>query len=633
MSAAAIAALLQEGLALHREGALAEAANRYAQVLRGDPANVDGHYHLARARCEQGELGEGIDLLRQALALAPAQARLHKLLGMALGRAGRHGEALASLDRALELAPSADAYGSRADALVALGRPAEAVESYDRALALKPDSVEDWCNRGAVLIDLGRSEAAIESFDHVLALAPDFAEAHYNRGSALARLGRQEEALASYDRALALNPDYADALNNRANALDQLGRLPQALADVERALALVPAHLGALVTRGIILRKLGRSEEALASCEQALARAPRDVDALTVRGDVLIDLERFQEAVATLDAVIALKPEAVEAKWNKSLLCLGLGRFEEGWALYEHRWAAAKGLVPRDYRQPRWNGRRLDGTLLVWSEQGLGDEILHSSMIPELIARTPSVVLEVEPRLVTLFARSFPQLSVIGLRPDLHAGRVDAQAPLGGLGRYLRTRWESFPRRERGYLVADRDRANELRRRLAGDGRLLIGLSWISKAPIGGKAKSAKLSDFETLLRLPGCRFVDLQYGDTLPEREAIRRELGIEVVRLADIDNTNDLDALAALMTACDAVVTVSNTTAHLAGALGRPTWVMVPHGFARIWYWFKDKDDSPWYPRVRVRRQRKAQPWPDLIAAVTREVSSFAASSGTRP
>ena len=137
----------------------------------------------------------------------------------------------------------------------------------------------------------------------------------------------------------------------------------------------------------------------------------------------------------------------------------------------------------------------------------------------------------------------------------------------------------------------------------------MVGLSWISKAPIGGEQKSARLADFAALLRSPGYRFVDLQYGDTGAEREAVERELGIRVERLPDIDNTNDLDGLAALMGACDAVVTVSNTTAHLAGALGRPTLVMVPHGHARIWYWFRDKDESPWYPRVRVRRQQRGQ------------------------
>src|SRR5262249_34985115 len=142
------------------------------------------------------------------------------------------------------------------------------------------------------------------------------------------------------------------------------------------------------------------------------------------------------------------------------------------------------------------------------------------------------------------------------------------------------------------------------------------------------QSKSARLADFETLLRLGRCRFIDLQYGDNSEERAALTRDLGITLEHLPDIDNTNDLDGLAALMSACDAVVTVSNTTAHLAGALGRPTWVMVPHGFARIWYWFHDRQSSPWYPRVEVRRQQSGQPWSAVAASVAREVSAFADS-----
>src|SRR5207244_1491255 len=151
----------------------------------------------------------------------------------------------------------------------------------------------------------------------------------------------------------------------------------------------------------------------------------------------------------------------------------------------------------------------------------------------------------------------------------------------------------------------------------------VVGLSWVSKAPVGGQSKSARLADFEALLRLPRCRFVDLQYGDTSEERAALARELGITVERLPDIDNTNDLDGLAALMSACDAVVTVSNTTAHLAGALGRPTWVFVPFGFAQIWYWFLDKEQSAWYPRVEVRRQIEHQSWQMLISSMVTEIA----------
>jgi tetratricopeptide (TPR) repeat protein len=589
-----------------------------------EDATAEALYREARSRCQQGLIAEGIHLARRALALDPRQARFHTLLGMALSNVERHAEALGSFDQAIALG-AADAHGSRADALVGLGRLVDALESFDRALAHDPSSVADWCNRGAALLELGRAGEAADSFARATALAPDFAEAHYNHGNALVKLERHADAIVSYDRALTHKPDYVDALNNRANALNVLGRLPEALACVEAALALAPEHVGALVTRSVLLRKLRRSAEAIASCERAHALKPDDTDALTVRADLLTDLERFEEAIATLDRISALKPDDVAAKWNKSLICLGLGRFQEGWPLYEHRWAGAKGLVPRGYTQPRWNGGRIDGTLLIWGEQGLGDEILHASMLPDVLARTSSVVFEVEPRLAPLFERSFPTVKVIAGQPELYAGTVDAQEPLASLGGFLRRSFEDFPRRERGYLAADRARALALRARLASDGRRVIGLSWVSKAPLGGASKSAQLADFEALLRLPNCRFVDLQYGDTRAERAALARDLGIVVERLGDIDNTTDLDGLAALMTACDAVVSVSNTTAHLAGALGRPTFVMVPHGFARIWYWFHERNQSPWYPRVLVRRQQSGQPWADVVAVVAREVSAL--------
>jgi tetratricopeptide (TPR) repeat protein len=587
-----------------------------------DSVTADALYREARTCCQQGQIAEGIDLVCRALTLDSKQARFHTLLGMALSNVGRHAEALASFDQAIALG-AADAHGSRADALVSLGQLSDAVESFDRALAHDPASVPDWCNRGAALLELGRASEAAESFARVTSLAPDFAEAHYNHGNALLKLDRHVDALATYDRALALKPDYVDALNNRANALNQLGRLPEALANVEAALSLAPEHGGALVTRSVLLRKLRRSAEALASCERALSLKPDDTDALTVRADLLTDLEHFEDAITTLDRVVALKPDDVAAKWNKSLICLGLGRFQDGWPLYEHRWAGAKGLVPRGYAQPRWDGGAVDGALMVWGEQGLGDEILHASMLSDVLARTPSLVFEVEPRLAPLFARSFPGVTVIACQKELYAGKVDAQEPLASLGRFLRRSWQDFPRRDRGYLVADAARVRALRQRLASDGRRVIGLSWVSKAPVGGASKSARLADFEALLRLPNCRFVDLQYGDTSQERAALARDLGIVVERLADIDNTNDLDGLAALITACDAVVTVSNTTAHLAGALGRPTFVMVPHGYARIWYWFHERSQSPWYPRVEVRRQQSGQPWADVVVAVAREVS----------
>jgi tetratricopeptide (TPR) repeat protein len=584
----------------------------------------------AVALCEGGRFVEAVDLVQRALAVDPGNARANKLLAMALHRIGRHDEALAAFDRAIAQQPDfADAHGGRGDVLLDLGRHAEAVASYDQALALVPDSAADWCNRGAALQALERYDSAVASFDRAIAVAPRFAEAHYNRGGALARLKRHEEALAAYDRALEITPDYADALNNRANALKELGRISEALDSVERALAIQPDHGAALVTRAAVLGALGRHAEALASCDTALAGNSQNFDALVKRGNALIELERFEEAIATLDQALAIDPGYNEAKWNKSLLCLHLGRFGEGWPLYEHRWTQAKGMLNRHYPQHRWGGGRVDGPLLIWGEQGLGDHMIHAGMVEETAARAQSVVLEVEPRLVTLFQRSFPGVQVIGLNADLrhYTGPVAAQEPLASIGAYFRNSWDDFPRRERGYLMADPVRTQSLRARLGGERQTVIGLSWRSVSPTTGKSKSAQLRDLTALLEMPGCQFVDLQYGDTLAERQSVEQELGIAIARLPDIDNTNDIDGLASLISACDLVVTVSNTTAHLAGALGASTWVMVPFGHARMWYWFRDRDESPWYPRVNVRRQRAGQPWPELVASVTDEVARFRA------
>jgi ADP-heptose:LPS heptosyltransferase len=371
------------------------------------------------------------------------------------------------------------------------------------------------------------------------------------------------------------------------------------------------------------LLKLGRPQEALASSERALSVVPDSADALSNLATALVALDRPEDALAALDRFIAIKPDDAEANWNRSVLRLTLGRLAEGWDLYEYRWTGGK-VQKRSYPQPRWTGGRVEGVLMVWGEQGLGDQILYSGMLPDLQARTSRIVLEVEPRLVPLFARSFPGLEVVAeqAEPALYRGQVDAQVPLAGLGQHLRPNWNAFPPKQQGYLAADRALTRALRERVAPDGRRVIGLSWISRSQGTGQLKSTQLQEFAEVLGLPGCTFVDLQYGDTSAERETVERELGCRVQRLSDIDNTNNIDGLAALIAACDAVVTVSNVTAHLAGALGVATWVMVPYGHARIWYWFRESGNSPWYPNVQVRRQRLGQPCSELVRAIAADV-----------
>jgi hypothetical protein len=332
----------------------------------------------------------------------------------------------------------------------------------------------------------------------------------------------------------------------------------------------------------------------------------------------------YDEALAAYDRALAINPARHDSRLNKALLMMALGRLTEGFEEYETRWLSPDAR-PRPYGAARWNGEPIDGTLLVWMEQGLGDQILYTGMIEEARSRAGSLVLEVEPRLVPLMQRSLPNVEVVSGAGQLYQGHVDAEIPLGSLARHLRTSWEAFPRRADGYLRADPERAAQLRARIKPDGAPVIGLSWRSVNPKVGQSKSALLTDFAPLLNIPGLRFIDLQYGDTAAERVMLAQEMGVAVDRIDEIDNTNDLDGLAALITACDAVVTVSNTTAHLAGALGKPTHVLVPFGRAQLWCWFKHGDTSPWYPRVRLYRQAIGQPWADLVPAAASDVTTL--------
>jgi tetratricopeptide (TPR) repeat protein len=520
--------------------------------------------------------------------------------GLELHRLGMRADAEALYRAALEQDPTS-AHGlhflavsrmQQGELFDALELAATAIEHSPQSAAALTSFVPTLLKLATELHDRCHEEAAAIAYELLLAVEPNDPAYIADRCAALLHLGRSDEAIETADRILTLDPDHALAHFARGVVLEKLDRYEQAAECFETSLSLGLDVADVHKRLGGVLMAIGRHEQALVHCEQAIALGAADDDALT----------------------------------NRSLVLLNLGRLAEGFVHYDSRLSAGKSVF-RAYACPRWDGTRVE-KLLVWGEQGLGDQILYASMLPEMTARVGSAVIEVEPRLVRLLARSFPDLSVVAIGRELYAGDVDAHAPIGSLCPHLRASWDAFPRRERGYLVADPARSSALRERLKRDGRTIVGLSWKSQNPKFAKAKSARLIDFETLLRRPDYRFIDLQYGDTLAERAQVERELGLRIEHSEDIDNTRDIDGLAALMSACDAVVTVSNTTAHLAGALGRPTVVFVPFGLARMWYWFRDRDDSPWYSRVRVKRQHSGQSWADLIAT-TPDIAVLAATA----
>ena len=318
---------------------------------------------------------------------------------------------------------------------------------------------------------------------------------------------------------------------------------------------------------------------------------------------------------------------------------MSLGQLSEGWSQYEYRFDAPDENLPRRPSPPAyWEGEDLIGkSVVVWTEQGLGDEVLHASILPEVIERAGRCTIECSKRMVPVFARSFPSATVVGYKasdiPATSAGNFDYQIPLASLGRHFRPDFASFPHHD-GYLKADADKVAALRARYEAlaKGRRIVGLSWRSKNERAGEAKSMTLSELAPILQVPGVLFVNLQYGDCTEELADVREQFGIEVVQDAAVDPLADMDMFFAQVAAMDLVLSTSNTTAHVAGAQNIPVWVLLPHGSkGLIWYWFLRRDDSPWYPAARlIRADHKLEEgqarWLDLTERTAADLSRWA-------
>jgi tetratricopeptide (TPR) repeat protein len=458
-------------------------------------------------------------------------------------------------------------------------QPEEAIDRLSRAAKVNPNHAAVHGNLGNVLLELGRHEAALALFQRALEIDPSDADTHYRCSSVLGALKRYEATLESCNQALRIKPDYVEALNNRGNALECLHRPEEALESFDRALKIRPGYAEAWNNRGATLRRLGRLNEALESYDRALRAAPNFAEAAYNRGIVLSELGRMAEALEACEQALRVKPDYVEAHWNRGLWLLQSGSLALGWDEFEWRWKLADYQGER-FRQtsPLWTGQKLRGALLVWNEHGIGDEIFYAGMLNDLHPYAASITVCVDPRLVPLFQRSFSRVQVLSRKALLPRVDFEAHIPMGSLGRYLRRNFNAFPKDAKPYLRASESASQKLRARLAQGNRLVCGLSWFSKNPHSGGDKSLRLLDLLPILNVPDIEFVDLQYGDTIEERAALQVSTGVRVNRLAEIDNFNDIDGLAALIDACDVIVTVSNTTAHLAAALGKPVLLMLP-------------------------------------------------------
>ena len=600
-------ALSNRGTTLKELKRFEEALASYDRALTLRPDFAEALFNRGNILHELKRFDEALASYDRALKVRPNHAEAYTNRGLTLHELKRFDEALASYDRALQLRPDyTEGHNNRGNTLRELKRFGEALASYDRALTLRPHLVETLSNRGNTLNE------ALASYDRELALRPDYATAHINRGLALHELKRFDEALTSYDRAVQARPAVAEGHNNRGNTLHELKRFDEALTSFDRALALRPDYAEALFNRGNTLKEIKRFEEALASYDRALQMRPNYVEAYTNRGLTLCELKRFDEALASYDRALQVRPDFAQVQQNEALVRLLTGDFSRGWGQYEWRWKTEPlALRKRSYLQPLWQGAEaLDGkTILLEGEQGFGDQIQFCRYVPLVGLRGARVILEVEWPLHELMTSLAGVTQVISKGDPLP--NFDFQCPLLSLPLAFATRLETIPSMT-PYLYAPVQAVKNWQARLASNVRPRIGLVWSGRPTHrNDQNRSISLRSLLPLLNIEAT-FVSLQ-KDVSTDDVAVLRDQS-DLLHFGDALQT--FSDTAALIANLDLVISVDTSVAHLAGALAKPVWVLLP--FVPDWRWLLDGNDSPWYATARLFRQDDTRQWDNVIARV---------------
>lgn len=592
--------------------------------LRTHPHDLDGLYLLGVCEQAEGHADAARDLYHQILEADPDHFGARYNLALLLSGLGLHEEAMRHHDAAANLASHNPwVFVNRANSRAALRQYQAALTDYDRALYIQPNLPLIWLNKANALAELRQFEPALQCLAQSLSLDRNNPTTWSSRSGVLIRMQRHEEALHDAEQSLQRDPEHAQGWTCKAIALNQLGRSAEALSAIERAVRLQPASADAWLARGDILTELDCLKEGLDSYVRCLALQPDHAQALINQGIAYLEAGCPADARSSLERAVQAHPDNPDANWNLALLDYQSGDLPSAWQRYEHRERISTSENRRlSSTRPRWTGTPSEHPLLLWGEQGIGDQILYGSILPELASLPQRKLVALDRRLIPLYVRSLPGFEFIDLAQTSDALDFSEQLPLGSLPRYFRPSLASFATAHHPFLQADPARTAALRERLAQPGRLICGVSWSSNRQSIGRHKSISLEQMLMPLATDLLHFVDLQYGDTAAEREALRTQRGISVQHLDDIDSFSDIDGLAALIQACDVVITTSNTTAHLAGALGKETLLLLPRGRGRLWYWSDYDGCNPWYPTVRSFAQVKPGQWTQPLEQLSQQL-----------
>ena len=490
--------------------------------------------------------------------------------------------------------------------LVSQGKFKNALHAYNKIIQLDPNHAETYFNRGIVFQKLRQFQDSIDSYGQAIKLKPNYPQAFNNRGYALQELDNLDQAIDNYTQAVLLKPDYAEALYNTGVAFQTLEKFQDSIDSYNRAIKLQPNYPQAFNNRGYALQELGNLDQAIDSYNQAILLKPDYFEAYYNQGSALEDLRKIDEAINSYTKAIQTKKNDVEARWNLSLLLIMTGDLKNGWQEYEFGKLTDKKdrrLVQTPY--PLWKGENLsEKEILITAEQGIGDEIMFASIIPEFEHLAEKVVIECAMKLALIFQWAFPWAEVKETGPVkcehiAYYNEFDYQIPSGSIARFFRRSIADFEHKQKPFIPRLKQGEKKVRDNLKlTDNQLLIGLCWRSSLQtVERNIHYLEVEELAPLKAIKNATFLAVQYDDCLPELDRVR-DLGLSIHYYTNIDQKGDLGSTCALLGACDLVISAATAAAQMAAALGVPTLIFSPTGHFKKTFQAKR---IPWHPTIQ--------------------------------
>ena len=588
------------------------------------PKHPSGWKVLGVVLKQKGKISESLIVGKKVIELNPDDAEAYFNVGNTLRQQKKLTEALIYYNKSIKLnSKYALAYNNLATTLRELGRSEEAIGIYKKLILLIPSYAEAYNNLGVAFRDLNILEEAKKSYEKAIELRPTYAAAYNNLGITLNALKKFEESVKNFKKAIDLNPAYAEAYNNLGVVLREIQRLDESEQNFKKAIELKPKYAEAFYNLGETYRHKGNLDISYSMYKKATELKPAYAEAYNNLGIVLRELGRLDESEQSYKKAIQLKSNYADAYNNLSFTLLQKYKFEEAFKLSEWRWYTedeTQGMLSSN--KPLWNGE-INSTVFVWNEQGIGDEIMFCSILPELSSLSKKIIINCDKRLIPLFERSLPKnVFYESKRKKINEKEYDYHIPMGSLRRFFRKNLKSFEKSSKGYLKADLKKTSYFKEKLQDNNSKFIGISWGSKSKLQMSSfKSINLKALATKLHKPNIKLINLQYGDVSEEISELKKNYNIQILDFEELNKTNDIDGLASLICSCDLIVSIDNFLVQLSGSLGIDTRILLPLSMDSRWG-HRGKD-SYLYNSVSLYRQDKLNNWISVLNQLDEDMS----------